>query len=376
MTIIKLPSIVYPLSLVDKTNEIIDVLNDNLNMYYSEENPALTSSGGVCTWTVTHNLGTENINYSVYEGSASIIADVSIVSENAIVVTLNSSSNITAGTFSIVIISNGAGSSQGSIVEIDSELSTTSTNPVQNRIITNYVQPSLSNFIPKGTIISVKTDGSGNFTKLSDAINYLSNKWSNGAVVIQLGTGTFNETEEITINGRESLEYNIPWIIVKGNGASNTIVQWNYTTSLNTIYCNHCSMTFENLTFKNATYSSSISYWGFQARSLSNIIIDTCNFENLSNTISASEGSKVTLRGTINITNSRTVAVRGMYTGEINSFNGVTINMSSCATGLQVSQGSIIRLSAPTLSFNSVTTKCNVTPNTITSDGIVMGFTV
>ena len=140
MSILKLPDIVYPLSHVNKTNEIIDVLNDNLNMYYSEENPTLTSSEGACTWTVTHNLGTENINYSIYEGSNSIIADVSITSENAITITFNSSSNIAAKTYSIVVISNGAGSSTGGgSITVDSELSPISENPVKNFGIYNAI---------------------------------------------------------------------------------------------------------------------------------------------------------------------------------------------------------------------------------------------
>ena len=140
MSIIKLPNIVLPLQHLDKTNEIIQVLNDNLNMNYSEENPLLTSVEGSCTWTVTHNLGTENVNYSIYRGSASILADVSVASENALTVTFNSASNISAGTYNIVVMANGSGSSSGGgIVTVDSELSTTSTNPVQNRIVTNAI---------------------------------------------------------------------------------------------------------------------------------------------------------------------------------------------------------------------------------------------
>ena len=61
MSITRLPEIVFPITQVNKVNEIVDVLNDNLNMYYSAENPDLTSVEGVCTWTVTHNLGTENV---------------------------------------------------------------------------------------------------------------------------------------------------------------------------------------------------------------------------------------------------------------------------------------------------------------------------
>ena len=167
MSITRLPEIVFPLTQVNKVNEIVDVLNDNLNMYYSAQNPALTSVEGVCTWTVTHNLGTENVNCSLYNGDNLVISNVSITSDNVITVSFNATTNIAEDTYKIVIISNGAGSSSGSgsyvlptastttlggvridgssitinngVISstVDSTLSDTSTNPVQNKIITN-----------------------------------------------------------------------------------------------------------------------------------------------------------------------------------------------------------------------------------------------
>ena len=221
MSIIKLPNIVYPLQHLDKTNEIIQVLNDNLNMNYSESNPALTSVDGVCTWTVTHNLATENVNYSIYEGSNAIITDVSITSENALTVTFNSASNIAKDTYPIVVMANGSGASAGSITEVDSELSTTSFNPVQNRVITNYVKPKLDNYIPRNTVINVKLDGTGDFTTLESAISYLTGKWSNGAVAIQLGAGTFTGSSAIII---DTFNFNFTRLVIYGQGVTNTTI--------------------------------------------------------------------------------------------------------------------------------------------------------
>lgn len=150
-----------PLEILNKTNEIIDALNDNLNMNYVAENPVLTSVNGKCIWTVTHNLGTENINYDIYEGSDAVTAGVSIVSENVITVTFNSNSNIPANTFQIVIIANGSNSSSGggsgnslllstssdndgtlimNSTTLDTELNSTSINGVQNKVIYNALQ--------------------------------------------------------------------------------------------------------------------------------------------------------------------------------------------------------------------------------------------
>ena len=107
----KLPDIVYPRSLVQKTNEIIDVLNQVTDGRYSEENPALTPVEGICTWTVTHNLGTEDITYEIYEGASPIVIDSTIVSSNVIEVKIKSSSNVSAKTYKITVLS-------GKVIEV------------------------------------------------------------------------------------------------------------------------------------------------------------------------------------------------------------------------------------------------------------------
>ena len=139
MSITRLPEIVYPLAQVNKVNEIVDVLNDNLNMSYSTTNPVLTPVEGVATWTVTHNLGTENVNCSLYNGDILVLSKIEITSSNSVVVSINSSANIPAETYKIVIISNGANASSGSSITIDSTLSPTSTNPVENNSIARSI---------------------------------------------------------------------------------------------------------------------------------------------------------------------------------------------------------------------------------------------
>lgn len=128
---------VKPLTLLNKTNEIVDVINEGLNSSYTETNPTLTSTEGICVWTVTHNLNTEEVSCTVYEGDDEVFAKVEITSENVITITINSNSNIVADTYSVLILAKGGVS--GSVNEnitVDSELSATSTNPVQNNIIT------------------------------------------------------------------------------------------------------------------------------------------------------------------------------------------------------------------------------------------------
>lgn len=73
---------------------------------YSATNSALTASGGVCTWTVTHNMGNSNVSINVYEVSSGdkVMFDCSIDSANQATIKILSSSNISADTYKVVIL--------------------------------------------------------------------------------------------------------------------------------------------------------------------------------------------------------------------------------------------------------------------------------
>lgn len=68
-------------------------------------NPALTASSGVCTWTISNTLGIEDVIVSIYEVTSKdqVFPAVTIGSSN-IVIKINSSSNIAADTYKAVII--------------------------------------------------------------------------------------------------------------------------------------------------------------------------------------------------------------------------------------------------------------------------------
>ena len=199
------PKAVKPLTLLNKTNEVIDALNENLNSSYAEQNPVLTSVEGICTWTVTHNLGTEDVSCTVYEGDKEIITDKEITSENVVTISINSSSNIPAETYSTLILvkggigSGGEGGGSGDIT-VDSSLSTSSTNPVQNRIITNALN---------GKIKGLKAPSTEYFSLVGgitpDANNIVSfDSGKNTTKYIKIDMGRVNYQ---TI----SLKYNIKW---------------------------------------------------------------------------------------------------------------------------------------------------------------------
>lgn len=136
------------------------------NSGYHTTCPAITPVSGVATWVVTHNLGSSDIICTLYNDSgAEIVKNTTINSANQITVTFNTISNVSAGDYTIVVLATGGSSGGGSgaglpdqtgqsgkflttngtsaswatvnNITVDSTLSTSSTNPVQNNTITN-----------------------------------------------------------------------------------------------------------------------------------------------------------------------------------------------------------------------------------------------
>lgn len=73
---------------------------------YTAQNTALTQSGGICTWTVTHNLGNSNVGVHLYEVSTGdeVMFDRAITSSNVVTIKILSASDIAADTYKVVIL--------------------------------------------------------------------------------------------------------------------------------------------------------------------------------------------------------------------------------------------------------------------------------
>ena len=73
---------------------------------YTEVNPALTASSDICTWTVTHGLGNKFPLVQIYEISTGemILADIIAVSASQLRILINSTGDIAAGEYQVIII--------------------------------------------------------------------------------------------------------------------------------------------------------------------------------------------------------------------------------------------------------------------------------
>lgn len=78
---------------------------NGMSKVYTETNPALTVVSGVCTWTVTHSLGS-NVAVHVYNATsgAEVACDKTLTSSTVATVSLLASANISAGTYKVVVI--------------------------------------------------------------------------------------------------------------------------------------------------------------------------------------------------------------------------------------------------------------------------------
>lgn len=401
MPIDKLPDKVYPVTQVNKVNEIIDSLNRNLNVYYSAINPDLTPSNGVAAWVVEHDLNTTNITCSLYEGDNLMISKVSVTSANSVTVYINSDTNVDAGTYKIILVANGRFGVAGSGITIDSALNFNSSNPVQNKAVTSEINkkldktsidssfsssstnpvqnkilyPSLSNYLPAGTVINVKLDGTGDFTSLIDAINFLNNKWCPTVVKIILFEGTFTLSDTLYVR---DIQKSIPLLEICGASSESTIIQGSDDFPTYRMISTEWNqpVIFHDLTFKRGNSTTLIR--GIEALLGSNVFIGNCVFDGFSDaSVLCQTISRVLFYGTVTFKN---FTYRAMYAegGYIASVWDTVLNFvnegSSVGTAFFAGTGGQIHITGNnTINLTNIASRTNIGIGTASNTGWITG---
>lgn len=231
-----------------------------------------------------------------------------------------------------------------------------------------------NNFIPKETIFHIETDGSGDFDTLEEALSFLIGKYSNGRVTIEFGEGTFNVSYGILVDGRN---FNISELVIQGQGRDKT-----------TLYCNEENPSHDvAFRFINTTlYIQDLSYvkenpnndWhgGFTISFGSSAVFQNVSISGCWDTIAAELTGTVSIRQTIDINRGgNCILAKGarvdIAMNSVLNFNNVP---GSCC--FFVISGGIIgmnRTDGITINFNNSSNKSNVTPNTMTANGIIFG---
>ena len=399
----RLPDKVYPITQVNKVNEIVDVLNHNLNMYYSTTNPVLTPVAGVVQWSATHNLGTENVTCTLYEGDNLIISKVSVDSVNAVTVYLNSTSEIPAGTYKITIVTNGGANLSGtSSIQVDSALSTTSENPVQNKVIAGALDSKLNksavdialsptsenpvrndvlyhymfryfgavNGVSK--VINVKLDGTGDFTTIEAAYESLKGgKWGNELVVIRIGEGTHTLSNRIII---DVFRNNFPSMIIEGVNKNTSIIQNSYDLMYSFFLLSSVAKVwFHDLTFNRVASASSFDF-ALHNDDNSEIVISNCVFNNFANPIYCeSRAFFFETNDFNNFTGNAITSTSGFVATNWSSTINFT-NSVSQGTAFAVNAGGQIHINGNnTLNYTRVSNKTNKTVGSANNQGWITG---
>lgn len=228
------------------------------------------------------------------------------------------------------------------------------------------------NFIPDSTI-TVETDGTGDFTTLSAALEYIANKWSNGRVAIILGEGTFTESESITIP-----RYNFSGLVIQGQGVDKTTLNIPCTNASGAIVVNETrqNIWIQKIFFNNS--SPSISGAGICALNGGSARVTDSKFSDyIRGGFITQQGGTFWIGGTNEVANTSATGMRAAIwcgCGNIYLASGSVLKVKNIAeNGLLVTGGGIIQCNGATYQINSVTNRYNVTRNTIQEAGIIIG---
>lgn len=226
-----------------------------------------------------------------------------------------------------------------------------------------------ANFLPSGTVIKVELDSSGDFTSLSDAVNYLTGKWSNGAVTIRLGSGTFIEPATILLDNQN---FNIPNLIINGNGASGTSID---SVGIADAYyvikvLNGVNLEINNLLIKNSNGSSATGYRGIEINAGCNVSFTDVSCQGINRLATVFGNAICSLVGNISISEARLglIADGGrIVLGKGTLDTTCTLVIQDSISGIQVRYGGIIN------GASGVTYTATNTTNKILPSGIVIG---
>lgn len=243
-----------------------------------------------------------------------------------------------------------------------------------DNLVTSFVSsPIMDNFLPAQSIIHVELDGSGDFTSLEDALDYIRYKWSNGQVNIVLGEGTFNLTGNSTKT--VILDGSIPYLYIYGHGVNKTIICSDNVDAGNYIIeftNNTTNVKIANLTIKNNNGNKNTDYRGLLLSRGVQLFLANVNFEGINRCVYAISLSKVNIEGEVHCVNCDACFIVGNGSVLTTSYL-LSIYFDNVKSALVVWNGGQINGYGTKLYFTNVTNRFNVERNTLTSQGIING---
>lgn len=226
-----------------------------------------------------------------------------------------------------------------------------------------------NNFLPRGTVIHVKQDGTGDFTNIQDAINYLTGKYSNGEIHIHIGAGTYTVSDyAISLN---TLNFNFSKLRIYGDGINNTIIQRvNITNDYQCVFhitYNGTVVELSDICIKSIKSNDS---YGLETSYDAVVALQDIKLEDTTIGLHASENSKVTINNvTINNCNNGLMA----HSADIQFKCYSTITASNLTYVFSVYAGGTIRLSDVKKYLTNVNNISTMSIGTISANGYIIG---
>ena len=227
-----------------------------------------------------------------------------------------------------------------------------------------------ANFLPANHEITVATDGSGDFTSLVDAVNYLKGKYSNGTINIHVLSGTYAVNGIVSLN--ENLG-NISKVNIYGDGIDSTILNFtnvpNYNGAININNVN-TFFTFKDLAIVNQDTEKSTRI-GISVI-FSRATINNCKIVNFNEGVTSTQGSTVQIINKVTI-NDCTTAIVVYAGGHISTNYNTQFVVTNATTGISVAMGSTVALTYVQRVFNNVTNLTNITIGSLNANGYIGG---
>lgn len=228
-----------------------------------------------------------------------------------------------------------------------------------------------ANYIPNGTVYTVKADGTGDFSTLNEAIDFLNGKWSTGNVKIKFGAGTFTHTEDVSIRGGNY--FSIPLLTVEGESATDTILEFTHNTPTQAIKVyNTTAFDLRNVTVKRAGGDTSTDLRGILSAENARVLLNKVTTDGCNYAIDAQQNGTISLIANIAVKNCNLgICAEG---GTVSGNWAVSTDFSDVTTAFCVFGGGIIKIPFPTYTATNVTNKSSQTLGTATASGWITGF--
>lgn len=239
--------------------------------------------------------------------------------------------------------------------------------------ISKGIQNTPEGYLPSGKVINIEADGSGDFATLSDAISYLTGKWSDGTITLELGTGTFDLDTTVVLDGRL---FNIPLVNIEGQGTSETILESKLAAGEFVLQIRYgTKVAISKIRFYHASATTSSTYRGLRVSDCSNLSIKgDVVMEGLDRALWPTTNGTIELSGTITFNTSKDA----IYTsgGFVCCEYQTTFNFNTVNRCFAVFEGGQIHLYEPVINKTSVTKTCNLSVNTAVNEGWITGVTL